>query len=82
MEGLGQVKFEISDHVIPKYLGRINTSLNDSYHRDIGTISWQQGNIDFSRIESSNNSEQAWGNLLEVCNSDLENFVKELLIEG
>jgi len=35
---LNRHKVDISLDIIPKYLGRINTFLNDQLHRDIGTI--------------------------------------------
>jgi mannose-1-phosphate guanylyltransferase len=34
---LGQNVIDISTEVLPAYLGRIQTFLNDDYHRDIGT---------------------------------------------
>ena len=36
---IGKEKVDLSLEIIPKYLGRISTFLNDQYHRDIGTIS-------------------------------------------
>jgi len=38
MLSIGQEKVDISLEVIPKYLGKINTFLNDQLHRDIGNI--------------------------------------------
>jgi mannose-1-phosphate guanylyltransferase len=37
LESLGKDEIDFSNEVLPKYLGRINTYLNDVYHRDIGT---------------------------------------------
>jgi mannose-1-phosphate guanylyltransferase len=38
LENLDNKKADFSLDVIPNYLGKINTFLNDIYHRDIGTI--------------------------------------------
>lgn len=35
---LGKEEIDFSLEVIPKYLGKIHTYLNDFYHRDIGTL--------------------------------------------
>lgn len=38
LESLGKDDIDFSNDVLPKFMGRINTYLNDVYHRDIGTI--------------------------------------------
>jgi len=38
LESLDKKDIDFSNDVLPKYLGRINTYLNDMYHRDIGTL--------------------------------------------
>lgn len=38
LESLGKKEIDFSLDVLPKFLGKINTFLNDTYHRDIGTI--------------------------------------------
>lgn len=38
MRTLGKKDIDFSLDVLPKYMGRINTYLNSTYHRDIGTI--------------------------------------------
>lgn len=38
LESLGKKDIDFSNDVLPHFMGRINTFLNDSYHRDIGTI--------------------------------------------
>jgi len=38
LESLKKKNIDFSKEVIPMYMGRINTFLNDTYHRDIGTI--------------------------------------------
>lgn len=37
LAGLGKAEIDFSTEVIPAYLGRIQTFLNEVYHRDIGT---------------------------------------------
>ena len=37
LESLDKDDIDFSNDVLPKYLGKINTYLNDVYHRDIGT---------------------------------------------
>lgn len=50
MAGVGVGKPDISLELIPRCLGRINTWLNDDYHRDIGTPeSYAEALRDFSR---------------------------------
>jgi mannose-1-phosphate guanylyltransferase len=38
LESLQKKEIDFSNDVLPAYLGKINTFLNDVYHRDIGTI--------------------------------------------
>ncbi len=38
LESLGKKDIDFSNDVLPNYLGKINTFLNDVYHRDIGTV--------------------------------------------
>ncbi len=38
LESLGQEKIDFSLDVLPTYMGKINTFVNDTYHRDIGTV--------------------------------------------
>ncbi len=38
MESLEKKDIDFSNDVLPQYMGRINTFLNDVYHRDIGNI--------------------------------------------
>ena len=38
LEDLNKVEIDFSLDVLPKYLGKINTYINNQYHRDIGTI--------------------------------------------
>lgn len=38
LKSLDKGDIDFSNDVLPKYLGKINTYLNDVYHRDIGTV--------------------------------------------
>lgn len=38
LDSLKKKNIDFSNDVLPRYLGKINTFLNDVYHRDIGTI--------------------------------------------
>ncbi|ABB43456.1 Nucleotidyl transferase [Sulfurimonas denitrificans DSM 1251] len=38
LECLDKKEIDFSNDVLPKYLGKINTYFNNTYHRDIGTI--------------------------------------------
>jgi len=38
LEELKKDDIDFSNDVIPKYMGRINTFINDKYHRDIGSV--------------------------------------------
>ncbi|MGB5793542.1 nucleotidyltransferase family protein, partial [Poseidonibacter sp.] len=38
LESLDKKEIDFSTEVLPHYLGKINTYLNDIYHRDIGTV--------------------------------------------
>lgn len=38
LESLNKKEIDFSNDVLPAYLGKINTFLNDVYHRDIGTV--------------------------------------------
>lgn len=47
--------FDFSLDVIPNYLGKINTYLNNFYHKDIGTIeTYKQAQIDIKNITICN----------------------------
>lgn len=38
LENLNKTYIDFSNDVLPKFINRMNTFLNDTYHRDIGTI--------------------------------------------
>ena len=38
LESLNKDEIDFSNDVLPKYMGKINTYLNDVYHRDIGSV--------------------------------------------
>lgn len=51
LENLNKKDIDFSLDVIPNYLGRINTFLNNTYHRDIGTIdSYKQAQKDITNF--------------------------------
>jgi mannose-1-phosphate guanylyltransferase len=57
---LDKIEVDLSTEVIPHFIGRISTYLNNSYHRDIGTIeSWQEAQLDFKDRPVSAQSNQA-----------------------
>ena len=54
LESLNRAKIDFSLDVIPKYTRKINTFLNDIYHRDIGTpISYEKANKEIKQILSN-----------------------------
>lgn len=47
LEHLNKANIDFSNDVLPAFMGKINTFLNDVYHRDIGTLeSYAQAQID------------------------------------
>jgi mannose-1-phosphate guanylyltransferase len=38
LQGLNKKDIDFSNDVLPSYMGKINTFLNDTYHRDIGSV--------------------------------------------
>ncbi|TGN07992.1 nucleotidyltransferase family protein [Leptospira ilyithenensis] len=53
LSSLNQDFIDFSTEVIPKYLGRINTFLNSTYHRDIGNLeSYAKAQDEFSKLFS------------------------------
>lgn len=52
LEGLGKEQIDFSTEVIPHYLGRIYTTENTWYHRDIGTMeNYLKAEEDFLKIQ-------------------------------
>ncbi|MCF6309507.1 MAG: nucleotidyltransferase family protein [Sulfurimonas sp.] len=53
LHSLGRDEIDFSNDILPNYIGKINTFLNDVYHRDIGTresyVLAQQEIIDFKK---------------------------------
>ena len=51
LEQLGKKEIDFSLDVLPHFMGKINTSLNDIYHRDIGTVeSYALAQVEFCTI--------------------------------
>ncbi|MDD4505092.1 MAG: nucleotidyltransferase family protein [Sulfurospirillaceae bacterium] len=47
LEHLNKANIDFSNDVLPAFMGKINTFLNDNYHRDIGSLeSYAQAQID------------------------------------
>ena len=52
LESLNKKDIDFSNDVLPNYMGRINTFLNDVYHRDIGTVeSYALSQIEISYVQ-------------------------------
>lgn len=57
LKSLKKKEIDFSKDVIPNYLGRINTYINNIYHRDIGTIvSYEKANIESKKLFNNVNS--------------------------
>jgi len=55
LESLNKKEIDFSLDVIPKYLGKINTYLNSTYHKDIGTIkTYEEAQKDILTIREIN----------------------------
>lgn len=52
LESLNKKEIDFSNDVLPNYMGKINTFLNNLYHRDIGTIeSYALAQIEYPKIK-------------------------------
>lgn len=77
---LGKTQVDLSNEVIPCFLGKIFTYHNALYHRDIGTIkSWIQSHYEFSHTPATAVNERAWVAMLEEGDGHLAQVVKKLL---
>ncbi|EJL81433.1 Nucleoside-diphosphate-sugar pyrophosphorylase family protein [Herbaspirillum sp. CF444] len=73
---------DISTQVIPLLTGRINTYLNQTYHRDIGTVaSWKQANRDFQATSFSPQNERVWQDMCLADDAVLHHVLLQLLEE-
>ncbi|HAG70616.1 MAG TPA: mannose-1-phosphate guanylyltransferase [Gammaproteobacteria bacterium] len=80
MAGLGKKQVDLSNEVIPYFLGKIFTSHNALYHRDIGTMkSWIEGNRDFFHMPATAIHKKAWSGILQEGDGSLAKVVEELL---
>jgi mannose-1-phosphate guanylyltransferase len=83
MAGLDRVQVDLSNEVIPHFLGRIFASHNTAYHRDIGTIkSWIESNRDFPYMPATENHKRVWRDILEDGEGRLAKIVELLLTDG
>ncbi|WP_026350090.1 nucleotidyltransferase family protein [Bordetella sp. FB-8] len=79
MASLGKEVVDFSTEVIPHYIGRISTYMNDIYHRDIGTIaSWSEAQRDFSMPPLSVENQQAWSSVIKGLGDDYSRLVASL----
>ena len=55
LSSLNKQDIDFSNDVLPNYMGKINTFLNDTYHRDIGTIeSYAMAQIEIRNLKFPN----------------------------
>lgn len=67
LEGLHRDVIDFSTEVIPNYLGRIYTFKNETYHRDIGTLSTYQAALNETvAFEFTGSRLSDWGKALKV----------------
>jgi len=70
--GLGKLQVDLSNELIPHFLGRIYTYRNAAYHRDIGTLaSWSAANQDFPLMPALVQNSNAWTDILTSGNGQL-----------
>ena len=51
MKSLKKKNIDFSNDVLPYFMGKINTFLNDTYHRDIGTVeSYAMAQVEFKNL--------------------------------
>ena len=72
ISGLGKLQVDLSNELIPHFLGRIYTYRNAAYHRDIGTLaSWSAANQDFPLMPALVQNSNAWTDILTSGNGQL-----------
>ena len=77
---LGKTQIDLSNEVIPHFLGKIFTYHNVLYHRDIGTMrSWIESNHDFIHMPASAADERAWAGIMEDGEGSLAQIIQDLL---
>ncbi|WDZ94299.1 nucleotidyltransferase family protein [Herbaspirillum sp. WKF16] len=76
---LERAEVDFSTEVIPYFVGRIFTYLNDDYHRDIGTVaSWREAQDDFSMPSALPENHAAWAQLTAPMACELERLAHGL----
>jgi len=74
---------DISNDVIPSFIGQIFSWHNELYHRDIGTLeSWIESNLDFPSMPASPINKRAWHKILENNQGQLSTVIEKLLMGG
>lgn len=73
-------EIDFSTQVIPHFVGRIASFLNNLYHRDIGTInSWKAAQSDFGMPLAHPDNAFAWRRLLNSLGPDVDRLMADLL---
>jgi mannose-1-phosphate guanylyltransferase len=76
MARLGKQQIDFSTEVIPELMGKIFTFRNDSYHRDIGTVSsWLEANFDFVPERNDFINAQTWQALVSITDARMTNAI-------
>lgn len=79
MDKLGKTEIDFSTEVLPYFVGRMATCLNESYHRDIGTIaSWQEAQKDFDMTPSSLYNQAAWAEIEKKLGPSYQQLIATL----
>jgi len=80
IESLSKEDVDFSTEVIPRLMGHIFIYRNDSYHRDIGTVtSWAEAHKDFSALPTSEQNAGAWSSTLKSADEKLLPTIAQLL---
>jgi len=76
MDKLNKTEIDFSTEVLPHFVGRMATYLNESYHRDIGTMaSWQEAQKDFGMAPSSLHNQEAWAAVATALGPSYQQFI-------
>ena len=83
MASLGKTQVDLSNEVIPYFLGKIFTFHNGLYHRDIGTMdSWIESHRDFMHMPATAAHKKVWRNILEDGDGSLARVINKLLTDS
>lgn len=80
MDKLNKTVIDFSTEVLPHFVGRMGSYLNESYHRDVGTIaSWQEAQKDFDMVPLSRNNQKAWTAIAMKLGPSYQQLIRTLL---